>query len=89
MLYDCQTQSGTAAFARTRFIHTVKALEDPRQMFGSDARTEVAHKKLNAVFVLIGPDDNFLAVLGIAQGIADEVAKNLMYDIAIHRHLPI
>jgi hypothetical protein len=33
VFHDCQTQTGASAFARPCFIHAIKALKDPRQMF--------------------------------------------------------
>ena len=85
MFYDRQAEACAAAFARARFIHAVKALKDARQMFRSDAGAEVANKELNAVFKLMRADDDFLSALGVAQGIADEVAEDLV-DGVIVRH---
>src|SRR5579864_8143311 len=89
MLYDCQTKSGTAAFTRACFIHAIEALEDAWQMFRRDAGAEVAHEELNAVFVLMRPNNDLLAILRIAQGVADEVAEDLVHRVAIGQHRPI
>src|ERR1043165_1534109 len=89
VLYDRQAQAGAAAFARAGFIHAIKTLEDSREMLRSDAGAEVAHEEFNAVFVLVCPDDNFLTIPRIAQGIADEVAEDLVHGVAIRHDLPI
>src|SRR5580765_2274323 len=89
MFYDRQAQSGTAAFARTGLIDAVKAFKDPRQMFRSDAGAEVAHKKFNAVFAFMRTDNDLLAVLGVAQGIADQVAEDLMHGVTVGHNRPV
>ena len=43
MLDDCQSQSGAAQFSAARFVHSIKSLEDPRQMFPADPASVVAH----------------------------------------------
>src|SRR5436305_3067709 len=89
MLYDCQTQSGTAAFTRAGFIHAIEALEDAGQMFRRDTGAEVADKELNAVFALFCADDDLFSALGVPQGIADEIAENLVDRVTIGQHGPI
>ena len=37
LLYDGQTQTGAARFARARFVHAVEAVEDVQPVFLRDA----------------------------------------------------
>ena len=48
MFGDCQPQSGSSRFARARFVHSVKAFEQSRQVLGGNARTEILYIEFNA-----------------------------------------
>src|SRR5260221_5726099 len=89
MLHDCQTQTGATAFTRPGFIHAVKAFEDSGQMLGCDTRPVIADEKLNPVFTLLCADYDLLSALGVTQSIADEVAEDLLYGIAICQDGPV
>src|ERR1700747_337682 len=43
VLGDRQTEAGTAGLARACLVYAVEAFKKPRQVFGGDARTEVAN----------------------------------------------
>src|SRR5882724_3053707 len=89
VLHDCQTQTGATAFTRPCFIHAVKAFEDPGQVLRRDTRPVIAHKEFNAIFTFLCADYDLLSTLRVTESIADEVAEDLLYGIAICQDGPV
>ena len=54
MFGNGQPQSGSAGLAGPGFIYPVKTFEEPAEVLGSNARTEIADKEFHAVSAFAG-----------------------------------
>ena len=83
---DSQPDAATAASARARFIHPVKAGEDIRQVLGRDADAGIGDSNAHFFFLLLGYDAHFALSRGILQGVACQVEQHLVDAVLIDQH---
>jgi hypothetical protein len=72
-LADGQTKTAVAFRAGARFVGTVKALEDVREVFGGNADAGIGNGEDGATGFGAGADANFAPRLVVVDGVGEEV----------------
>src|SRR5579864_9384920 len=83
---DGKAKASASRFAGAGLIDAVEALEQARQMFGSDARTKVPHVKLDAAVQRASAQHDAIAGSCVLHSVFDEVRKHLVNGFAIGVH---
>src|SRR5258707_580634 len=83
VLGDGEAQSGAARFAGAGFVDAIEALEQARQMFGSDAGAEVANVELDTVIGSTRAQYDALARASVFHSVLDEIRKDLVDGFAV------
>src|ERR1700722_17971803 len=84
---DGEAEAGASGFTGAGFIDAVKAFEQAREMFGSDAGAEILDEEFDGVRDSTGSEDDSSARGSVFQGIVDQVGEDLMNGFAVGQDL--
>src|SRR5688572_2759211 len=80
-----ESEASATPLAAARFIDTIKALENMREIPGGDARPGILHPELNGAFQMGSANPYLTAGRGVFQGVIDQIVKHLFEPQSIRR----